>query len=44
MKEPIKPQRALKNRKKKLIWKIFKGLLAVLKFFDLIYSYFDRDS
>ena len=44
MKEPIKSQRALKNRKKKFIWKLFKGLLVMLKFFDLLDSYFDKDS
>lgn len=44
MNKPIKSQRALKNRTKKIIWKIFKGLLVLLKILDFIQRFFDEDS
>lgn len=44
MNKPIKSQRTLKNRKKKIIWKIFKGLLVLLKILDFIQRFFDEDS
>lgn len=43
MKKPIKSRRVLKNRTK-ILWKFFKVLILVFKFFDFIIRFFDNDS
>lgn len=44
MKTPINSQRAPKNRKKKIIWKIFKAAILVMKLFEYIYDFFEQAS